>query len=71
MSELKNKALKGVFWSFIESISNQLFVFVIGIIIARILSPKEFGLIGMVSVFMAISQTFIDSGFSQALIRKN
>ena len=70
MSELKNKALKGVFWSFIESISNQLFVFVIGIIIARILSPKEFGLIGMVSVFMAISQTFIDSGFSQALIRK-
>lgn len=44
---------------------------VVGIILARLLSPKEFGLIGMIFVFIAVSQVFIDSGFSQALIRKS
>lgn len=44
--------------------------FVVGIILARILSPREFGLIGMLTIFIAISQSFIDSGFSSALIRK-
>jgi O-antigen/teichoic acid export membrane protein len=44
--------------------------FIVGIILARILSPKEFGLIGMLTIFIAISQTFIDSGFRQSLIRK-
>lgn len=45
--------------------------FVIGIILARLLTPKEFGLIGIITIVIAISQTFVDSGFSQALIRKN
>lgn len=43
---------------------------IIGIILARILSPKEFGLIGMIAIFIAISQIFVNSGFRQALIRK-
>lgn len=70
MTELKDKAIKGVLWSFVESFSNQVFVFFISIVLARFLSPKEFGLIGMTSIFIAISQSVIDCGFSQALIRK-
>ncbi|MBN1183502.1 MAG: lipopolysaccharide biosynthesis protein [Bacteroidales bacterium] len=67
---LKNQTVNGLFWSFIDSVSNQGITFVIGIILARILAPKEVGLIGMISIFIAISVTFIESGFSQALIRK-
>ena len=40
------------------------------IIIARVLSPKDYGLVGMLAIFLAISQSLIDGGFSQALIRK-
>ena len=49
---------------------NQIAQFIVGIILARMLSPKEFGLIGMITVFVLISEAFINSGFSQALIRK-
>jgi len=70
MISLKHKSISGLFWSFTESTANQIVQFIIGIILARLLSPKEFGIIGMITVFIAISQSFIDSGFSQALIRK-
>jgi O-antigen/teichoic acid export membrane protein len=68
---LKKKTIKGFTWSFIDSFANQGLVLLIGIILARLLTPEEFGLIGMLTIFIAISQSFIDSGFSQALIRKN
>lgn len=67
---LKQKTINGLFWSFIDSFANQGVQFVVGIILARLLSPREFGLIGMITIFIAISQSFIDSGFSSALIRK-
>jgi teichuronic acid exporter len=67
---LKQKTTSGLLWSFIDSVSNQVILFIVGIILARILSPKEFGLIGMLTIFIAVSQLFINSGFSQALIRK-
>lgn len=67
---LKQKTISGLIWSFIDSIAGQGITFIVGIILARLLSPKEFGLIGMLAVFIAISQSFIDSGFRQALIRK-
>lgn len=70
MITLKHKTISGLFWSFSETGINQLVHIVIGIILARLLSPDEFGLIGMIIIFIAISQSFIDSGFSQALIRK-
>ena len=70
MSSLKNKAINGLLWSFTESFSNQGILFIIGIILARLLEPFEFGLIAMIMVFIAISESFINSGFSQALIRK-
>lgn len=67
---LKQKTITGLLWSFIDSFANQGVQFVVGIILARILSPREFGLIGILTIFIAISQSFIDSGFSSALIRK-
>lgn len=67
---LKQKTITGLVWSFIESFSKQIINFVIGLILARLLLPEEFGLIGMIGVFIAVSISFIDSGFSQALIRK-
>lgn len=68
---LKQKTISGLVWSFVENISYQAVSFIIGVVLARLLSPKEFGLIGMTAIFMAVSQTFVDSGFGQALIRKN
>jgi O-antigen/teichoic acid export membrane protein len=67
---LKSKTISGLLWSFIDKIAGSGITFVVGIILARLLSPKEFGLIGMITIFIAISESFIDSGFSQALIRK-
>lgn len=67
---LKQKTISGLTWSFIDSFSSQGIQFVVGIILARILSPREFGLVGMLTIFIAISQSIIDCGFSNALIRK-
>ncbi|MBW8330526.1 MAG: lipopolysaccharide biosynthesis protein [Prolixibacteraceae bacterium] len=67
---LKQKTINGIIWSAIDSLGGQGILFVVGIILARLLSPREFGLIGMITVFIAVSETFINSGFSSALIRK-
>ena len=67
---IKEKTVNGLIWSFIDSFANFGIQFLIGVVLARILSPREFGLIGMLTIFIALSQTFIDSGFSTALIRK-
>jgi teichuronic acid exporter len=67
---LKDKTVSGLIWSFVEKFSSQLVTFIVGIVLARLLSPKEFGLVGMLTVFISISQIFIQSGFNQALIRK-
>lgn len=71
MSEsLKNKTQKGLAWSMIERFATQGVQFLFGIILARMLSPDDYGIIAMPLVFLAIAQCFIDSGFSGALIRK-
>ena len=70
MSSLKQKTISGLSWSFAGTFAGQAIGFVIGIILARLLSPREYGLIGMVTIFTILTQPFIDSGFSQALIRK-
>ena len=59
----------GVFWSALDRFGQQSVQFVIGVVLARILMPEEFGLIAMLAIFMAIAQTFIDGGFGQALIQ--
>lgn len=66
---LKQRALKGVFWSGVEQFGNQLIGFAISIVLARLLMPDEFGLIAMLSVFIALGQSLIDSGLTQSLIR--
>ena len=67
---LKSKTVKGVIWNGMGSFSAQGIHFIVMLVIARILSPKDFGLVGMLAVFIEIAQSFVDSGFSQALIRK-
>lgn len=71
MGELKDKAISGVKWNAIGRFSTQGVNFLIGLILARLLSPSDYGVVGMVGIFFAIAQTFIDSGFGSALIRKN
>ena len=66
---LKQKTISGVSWSFIEQILSRSIRFVIGIILARLLSPTDYGLVGMLGIFLAISQLFIDGGLAGALIR--
>ncbi|MFH6604956.1 lipopolysaccharide biosynthesis protein [Maribacter algicola] len=67
---LGDKMFKGMAWSAIERISIQAVQFVIGIVLLRILSPPEFDIIAILLVFITISQVFIDSGFTKALIQK-
>lgn len=69
-ASIKQKTINGLKWSFIDSIANQGLQFIIGIILARLLEPEKFGLIGMLTIFISVSQVFIDSGFGQAIIRK-
>lgn len=71
MSEdLKKETVKGVAWSGIDKIANGGILFIANIVLARLLSPKDFGLLAIISIFVQISQTFIDSGFTNALIQK-
>ena len=67
---LKKQTTKGIIWSSVERFSVQGVQFLVMLVIARILSPEDFGLVGMLAIFLAVAQSLIDSGFSQALIRK-
>lgn len=67
---LKDKTISGVGWSAADAFLGQGVTFVVGIILARLLSPDEYGLIGIVTIFTTIMLGIVDSGFSNALIRK-
>lgn len=64
-----NTVVKSLLWSSFEKLSVQIIQFIIGIILARLLTPSEYGIIGILLVFIAFMQVFIDSGFSKALIQ--
>lgn len=72
MSEesLRGKTVKGVGWSFIDSFAGQGITFLVGLVLARLLTPEEYGLIGIITIFIAVFNSIVDSGFSNALIRK-
>jgi len=70
MDNLQQKTVQALSWSFIEAVAQRGVQFVIGIVLARLLFPEQFGLIGMLLIFMAVSQSFLDSGFGAALIQK-
>lgn len=67
---LKDKTVKGTFWSAADAFLGHGVTFIVGIVLARILSPEEYGLIGIVTIFTSILLGFVDCGFSNALIRK-
>ncbi len=67
---LKKKTVKGVAWTSLNQVLNMGLGFVIGVILARLLSPSDYGLLAMIAVFNAIAFAFLDSGFGNALIRK-
>lgn len=66
----KSQVIKGAFWKFAERIAAQLVSLVVSIILARLLSPNEYGTISLVMVFITIANVFVSSGFGQALIQK-
>ena len=66
----KQKLFSGIFWNAIEKFLVKGTSFTISIFLARILSPSDYGLIGMLAVFIALSNTFIESGFVKALVQK-
>ena len=67
---LKDKTVNGVLWSSVDRFSTQGIQFIFSILIARQLVPEDYGVVAMLGIFMAVSQCFIDSGFSSAIIRK-
>lgn len=70
MQSTKQKTFTGVLWSAIERFSVQGIQFILSFVIARQLLPSDYGLVAMLTIFMAIAQIFVDSGFSNALIQK-
>src|SRR5690625_6112813 len=69
MASLKAHASNGVFWTAAVGFGQQLIQAVVVVILARLLTPEDFGLIAMLMIFFAVAQSFIDSGMGQALIR--
>lgn len=68
--DLKKETAKGVAWSGIDKIANGGIQLLANIVLARLLTPKDFGLLAIIAIFIQVSQTFIDSGFGNALIQK-
>ena len=67
---LKHRAISGGLWSVIHKFATVFLGFISGIVLARLLTPHDYGIIGMLTIFLAISNTFIDGGFGSALIQK-
>jgi len=70
LQDIKNKSITAFLWDFTGKFANHGITFIISIFLARLLSPEDFGLLGMVMVIITIAQSFIDFGFSEALVQK-
>lgn len=68
--DLKQKATSGMVWTALQKYSTMFIQFISGIILARLLTPYDYGCIGMLTIFMMLAETFIDGGFGSALIQK-
>ena len=68
--DLKDKTVKGVGWSAIDNIAQYAVSFVVSIVLARLLSPEDYGLLGIIAIFTAVCTALINGGFSSSLIRK-
>lgn len=69
-SELGKKATAGAVWASIDRVSYMGLQFVVNIILANLLLPEDYGAIGLLAIFMLVSQALVDGGFSSALIQK-
>lgn len=67
---LKDKTVKGVGWSALDNGAKYIVIFVVGIVLARLLSPDDYGLIGIISIFTTVCTALVDGGFGDALVRK-
>ena len=67
---LKQKTKRALYWKFAEQFSNYGVTFIVGIFMARMLSPSDYGITALPAVFMAIAAAFVEAGFTSALIRK-
>ncbi|OJX91670.1 MAG: hypothetical protein BGP01_02255 [Paludibacter sp. 47-17] len=67
---LKQKMISAVAWSTIEKFGQQVLQFLAGLVFARLLMPEDFGVMGIIMIFVAVSLVLVESGFGQALIRK-
>ena len=66
---LKKKASSGFVWTFAQQFGDQGIGFIVSLVLARLLLPSEFGLIGMIAVFFSIGKSLVDSGLNQSLVR--
>ena len=71
MSELRTRAVLGIVWSSVHRFGSMIISFLGNIVLTRLLSPEDFGVIGMMMVFIAICNTLIDGGLASALIQKD
>lgn len=69
-NNLKKKSASGIFWNLTERLGNQFIRFFLGIVLARILFPADYGIVGLTTVVIVISQIFIDGGFMMVLIQR-
>lgn len=69
-SDLKNKTAKGISWGFIDNLSNTGIMALVNIILANLLSPEQFGIVAMSTIFITLANSIVDSGFTGALTRK-
>ncbi|MFZ5998425.1 MAG: lipopolysaccharide biosynthesis protein [Nitrospirota bacterium] len=69
-NSLQHTTVYALLWSFLDAVAQRGVQFIISIVLARLLFPEQFGLIGMLTIFMAVTRTFLDSGFGAALIQK-
>lgn len=70
MTDIKQKVMDGLFWKLLENGGAQGVQFVITILLARLLTPAEYGVVGIIMVFIIIANVFVQSGFSTALVQK-
>ncbi len=70
MSILKQKSVDGIIWNLIEKFGIHFIKLILGVILARLLTPADYGLIGIITVFFVVANVFIDSGFGLAYIQK-
>lgn len=70
MSNTTNKFFTGIIWNTVEKVLVKGSSFIITVILARLLTPEDYGIVGMLAIFIALSNVFIESGFSKALIQK-